>query len=99
MILKEKFLIIGSNSFSGASFINYLLEEKYEVLGVSRSNELNYAFLPYKWHNKFDSKTASEINNFNFKRFDINKNIDELMEYIIKFKPTYIVNFASPRRF
>ena len=49
------FLVIGSNSFSGAQFINYLLENDNNVLGVSRSNEINDVYLPYKWGNKKES--------------------------------------------
>ena len=42
--IKKKFLIIGSNSFSGASFINLILSKKYEIIGVSRSNEIKRIF-------------------------------------------------------
>ena len=46
-----KFLVIGSNSFSGAQFVKFLLQQGIEVLGVSRSEELNDVYLPYKWDN------------------------------------------------
>ena len=36
---KEKFLIIGSNSFSGAHFVNGLLKRGYKVWGTSRSEQ------------------------------------------------------------
>ena len=42
---KSKFLIIGSNSFSGSSFISYLLKKKFKVIGISRSKELNKVLL------------------------------------------------------
>ena len=35
----KKVLVIGCNSFSASSFINYLLNKKYIVIGVSRSNQ------------------------------------------------------------
>ena len=43
----KRFLVIGSNSFSGAQFIKYLLHHEHQVLGVSRSAELHPVFLPY----------------------------------------------------
>ena len=73
----EKFLIIGSNSFSGSSFIKYLLEKKYQVYGVSRSNELHDVFLPYKWENLIDFKSTDKVNGFNFERIDLNKDLEK----------------------
>ena len=92
---KEKFLIIGSNSFSGASFIKYLLEKNFKVLGVSRSNQLNDVFLPYKWENLIDFKSNDKVYGFNFEKIDINKDLDKLTNKIIQFKPTHIINFAA----
>ena len=91
----EKFLIIGSNSFSGASFIKYLLEKNFKVLGVSRSNQLNDVFLPYKWENLIDFKSNDKVYGFNFEKIDINKDLDKLTNKIIQFKPTHIINFAA----
>ena len=62
--MNKQFLVIGSNSFSGASFINYLLNKGYEVFGVSRSKELEKVFLPYKW--------SSKKNSFQFTKIDLN---------------------------
>jgi dTDP-glucose 4,6-dehydratase len=36
---QEKFFVIGSNSFSGASFVDYLLQQGATVTGFSRSAE------------------------------------------------------------
>ena len=36
-----KVLVIGSNSFSGSNFVNFLLRRGYEVFGCSRSKEAN----------------------------------------------------------
>ena len=49
---KEKFLVIGSNSFSGSNFVNYLLKNDYKVWGISRSNQPDKVFLPYFWENQ-----------------------------------------------
>ena len=46
-IINEKYLILGSNSFPGSNFINYLLNKKKIVIGISRSNEYNQTFLKY----------------------------------------------------
>ena len=85
--MNKKFLVIGSNSFSGAQFIKYLLENGINVIGVSRSNEINDVYLPYKWGNKKE--------NFKFYPIDINQQLAELVEILNDFKPEYIVNFAA----
>ncbi len=88
---KSKTLVIGSNSFSGSHFVNYLLKKNFSVIGVSRSREKNKEFIPYKWLNK------NLIRNFKFYKIDINKKLDQikLMSLIKKFKPKYIVNFSA----
>jgi len=44
----EKIIVIGSNSFSGAHFVDYALEQGLDVIGISRSPEPHPVFLPYK---------------------------------------------------
>ena len=83
----KKILIIGSNSFSGSNFINYCLNNNYQVVGISRSNEINKIFLSYKLN--------KNIQNFTFFKCDINKDIEKLGKIIFKNKPNYIVNFAA----
>ena len=85
--MSNKFLVIGSNSFSGSQFIKYLIDNGNNVIGVSRSNEINDVYLPYKWGNKKGS--------FNFYSIDINLQLNELVEILNDFKPEYIVNFAA----
>lgn len=82
-----KFLIIGSNSFSGSNFINYLLNRNIEVLALSRSTEINNVFLPYKWK-EYKSKVI-------FYQIDINHQLSKLFEIVNNHKPEYIVNFAA----
>ena len=43
----DTFLIIGSNSFSGSSFINHLLNKDFKVIGISRGPEKK-TLNPYK---------------------------------------------------
>ncbi len=86
--MKEKFLVIGSNSFSGSHFVRYLLQKGHEVVGVSRSKEPPTVFLPYKWLSKGQER-------FLFNQIDLNHNQDRFLELIHFHLPEYIVNFAS----
>ena len=84
----DKFIVIGSNSFSGATFVRYLLEKGHETIGVSRSQEPNDAFLPYKWLKEGQDK-------FHFEQIDLNHDLGKLIEILVEEKPNYIVNFAA----
>lgn len=79
-------LVIGSNSFSGASFVSYLLNEQREVVGLSRSPEPVDALLPYKWH---------DAGRFRFHQLDLNRDLDAIMQVVRDFEPEYVVNFAA----
>lgn len=85
--MNNKFLVIGSNSFSGAQFVDYLLENNQKVMGVSRSKELNPVFLPYK--------NSQNLSHYQFHQIDINSDLDKLLGLLQQFKPEYIVNFAA----
>ena len=76
--MKPIVLVIGSNSFSGSNFCDFLLKKKNKVIGVSRSKEINKIFLKYK-KNKLCKK------NFLFKKIDINKDkdLEKLIRLII----------------
>ena len=78
--------VIGSNSFSGASFIDFALRKEAKVFGISRSSQPSSVFLPYSWHNQ---------KNFIFHQLDINKDLDAITSIIREVKPAYIVNFAA----
>jgi dTDP-glucose 4,6-dehydratase len=80
-------VVIGSNSFSGASFVDYLLQKGYEVIGCSRSPEPPTPFLPYKW--------VKRLGSFEFRQFDINKDLDCLISLIRQREVPYVVNFAA----
>jgi dTDP-glucose 4,6-dehydratase len=88
MAEKEKIIVIGSNCFSGASFVNYVLDENPQatVIGISRSAEYNDIFLPYKKHSS---------DRFTFHCLDLNLNLDEITYIIKNFRPDYIVNFSA----
>ena len=80
-------LVIGSNSFSGASFCGHLLKSGQEVVGTSRSDEIELPFRPYDWR--------ARAGRFTFKRIDLNHDLDELIALIAKHKPHFIINFAA----
>lgn len=83
----QRFLVIGSNSFSGAQFVKYLLKQGHHVVGASRSNEIHPVYLPYK------DLDAGE--RFRFVQIDFNHQLDDLLATIHAFQPEYVVNFAA----
>lgn len=85
--MNKRFLVIGSNSFSGACFVDYLLKQGCEVLGASRSVEPHDVFLPYKWGVKRD--------HFAFRQIDLNHQLDELLRWVEELQPEYVVNFSA----
>jgi len=87
MTEKQKFLVIGSNSFSGSDFIDLLLDDvNNEVVGISRSPEKSALFLPYK---------NREGTNFSFYQMDLNDDMPRIIDLLNSFKPDYVVNFAA----
>lgn len=87
--MAERIAIIGSNSFSGASFAAHCLRQGMEVLGLSRSDEPIPAFLPYRW------LPAEQQARFRFVRADLNTELDGLMRALDVFRPSVVVNFAA----
>ena len=82
----HKVLVIGSNSFSGSSFINYALDKNVQLIGTSRSTEPVSAMLPYKWR---------QHDNFKFHQLDLNNHLPEILDLIHQEKPEQVVNFAA----
>lgn len=84
---KTKVCVIGSNSFSGADFIDLLLQEgRFTVLGVSRSQPKASVFLP---------PSLRTSKNYSFFQCDLNTGLSQLVEQLDVFTPKYIVNFAA----
>lgn len=82
-------VVIGSNSFSGSDFVDYLLTDTdYQVVGVSRSPEKDSLFLPYR-------KRQSLLHRFRFVQADLNRDMQALQDLLSEVKPAYIVNFAA----
>lgn len=82
-----KFLVLGSNSFSGATFCDFLAEQGYDVLATSRSPEPHQALLPYRWRDRPGS--------VRFQISDINRDLDALDDLLRRERPTHVVNFAA----
>ncbi len=88
--MSEKVFVIGSNSFTGASFVDFLLGEGCQVFGCSRSTEPSPAFLPYKWR-----QPARAGGSFQFAKLDLNHDTDQIIKAIQEFKAPYVINFAA----
>ena len=86
----KRLVVIGSNSFSGASFVSHCLKHGWEVLGTSRSAEAHPVFLPYRWQ-----RTEDELSRFRFAQLDLNLHTDQLLDAVAGFSAPYVVNFAA----
>lgn len=82
-----KILVLGSNSFSGASFIDFMLNKKFNVIAISRSKEYKELFLKYK--------SNKNIKNLKFYQVNINKGYKKIFDIIDKEKPIFFINFAA----
>lgn len=79
-------LVVGSNSFSGASFVDFALAKGVRVIGISRSIEPIPALLPYRWH---------DCANFSFHQLDLNEELSAITTLVREEMPQYVVNFAA----
>jgi dTDP-glucose 4,6-dehydratase len=93
--MKEKVLVIGSNSFSGSHFVAEAIRSGHQVWGVSRSTEPNPVFLAYRWLDENGSGPLANDENFCFNVVDVNKNLGDLFILLDKVRPEIVVNFAA----
>ena len=84
---KKPILVLGSNSFSATSFIDYLLSAGYKVIGVSRSEEVARVFRTYE--------TNSKLANFSFLQIDIKVGAKAVAKLVKENEIEYIFNFAA----
>ena len=84
MRASPRFFVLGSNSFSGATFADHLASLGHDVLAASRSAEPHPAFLPYKWQTRPGRVRFSVI--------DINHDLDALDALLRREQPTHVVN-------
>jgi dTDP-glucose 4,6-dehydratase len=82
-----RFVVLGSNSFSGATFCDHVAAAGHEVIATSRSAEPHEAFLPYRWR--------AHANPVRFVKVDINHDLDALDALLKAEKPSHVVNFAA----
>lgn len=82
-------LVLGANSFSGSSFVKYLLKKGETVIGSSRSVNPVTALLPHSWC------SAEELRRYNFLKADLNLELENIVRLIKKEKIKTIFNFAS----
>lgn len=85
--MTPRFLVLGSNSFSGAFYCDHLARLGHDVIATSRSDEPHPAFLPYKWQSRPGA--------VRFQRLDLNHNLDSLDAILKAERPTHVVNFAA----
>ena len=83
----KKIIVLGSNSYAGSCYIDYLLSKNYKVYGFSRSSEPSKLLLKYKYN--------KNIRNFKFIRFNINNDLNFLNKFLGKNKIEYIVDFLG----
>ncbi len=83
----KTFLIIGSNSFSGMSFVINLLNKNHKVIGLSRSKFLQPIFIPKHFTNL--------KKNYLFKKIDLNENLNSFAKIVNDSKIDYVINFAA----
>lgn len=81
------YLVLGSNSFAGSSFVNYLLNQGHNVTGISRSSKPHDTLLAYGKHTR--------LSNYTFRQLDVNQDFDAVISCIQKQKPKVIVDFAG----
>lgn len=84
----KKYLVIGSNCFTGSHIVNELLNtSNNSVYGISRSPEPASFMLPYK-----SNKNA---HNFIFSQIHLVKEIGKIIDLIDEIQPTHIINVAA----
>ncbi len=84
---QKKFVVIGSNCFTGSHIVDALIENPDNlVAGISRSPEYKDFFLPYKRH---------PGDNFTFHQFDVVKDFTKITALLDQFKPEYVINVAA----
>lgn len=90
--MSHRVLVIGSNSFSGASFVRYLRKQPglESVVGSSRSAEPETPFRPYAW----EAPGLSAVP-FRFQQLDLLTDLEALVALAAETQATHVVNFAA----
>ena len=81
----NKIVVLGANSFSGQDFVDLLLDDpKYQVIGVSRSQERSGLFLKYR--------LRKDLSQYRYYAMDMNRDMGPLHAMLDEEKPDAIVN-------
>jgi dTDP-glucose 4,6-dehydratase len=82
-------LVLGSNAFTAAHFIDYLLNNTdTEIVGISRSPEYHPVFIPYAAH-------KARASRFRFHQLRVDSQTEEVLKVCDEFRPDLVVNFAA----
>ena len=84
----KKVLILGTSSFGGASTADFLLSKKFMVFGTYRRRK-NILYQP-----QLQNKNKKNYKEFKID-FNLDRDINKLIKIIDKYKPNYIIDFAS----
>ena len=87
MYTSKPILILGSNSFSASSFIDHLLTQGNKVIGVSRSEEIEFVFRSYGKN--------QNLHNFSFKQINLNRGSNLIAKIVNQNEVEYIFNFSA----
>ena len=85
--MEERFVVLGSNSFAGATLVSRLIADGEKVLGINRSPEGPNIFLPHTW--------ISSEKNYEFFQGDLNRDLDLIAQKLKTFKPTVVIDLAG----
>ncbi len=81
-------LVLGAHSFSGQDFVDLLLDNpSYDVIGVSRSTSKPAWCLRYQ--------QRSDLSRYRYIQCDLNRQMDQLLDFLDREQPQWIVNFAA----
>ena len=83
----RKYLVVGANSFSGSHFVSHLLEQGHDVVGLSRSPEPTFPFLPRLW--------STTKGSYTFMQVDLNAPSADFYAELSVQRPQVVVNFAA----
>lgn len=83
----ERFAVIGSNSFAGASLVAKLIADNKQVIGINRSPEGSNIFLPYK--------NIHSNGSYRFICADLNHSLQKIFDALDDFQPDVVVDFAG----
>lgn len=84
--MSDRYVVLGSNSFSGSHFVARLLQDGHEVLGISRSPEVPVVYRAYGW--------AQSPATFEFVSINMN-DVEAVAKKLKEFLPDVVVNFAA----